>query len=531
MACSSTPPNPDGGPPRVLEIVDPNPPQLGLQFGMRQGLTVRYRLDDANQTPLSGQTIGFAIFGDPGGSTLSTDHATSDSDGNAKVQLTTGTQEATFSVRATADGAMPVEFDVAVSANGFVDIAVKLSWTDAASPVTAFNAALYIDHTCAQLPPSLSPPPPLRQFPATAVNGAGTILFQNLLSRGYALLARATDGAGHLVAQGCLDLGAAQLPPTVSLTVVVPLTAVQPDLTGDYALSTALTTPKALTDARTAAWLPLACSAGLAQELLDGINVRVSGSLSTAIGSHRGAADAMGCRPNTQLDGQLQTALGSQAQNAPTLVANLQALLAAATLTSTLSLQGYPTSDGTTYEASHALVGIALSVGGAPLVFDYVQAGFPDNVADHIPAGWSGGQLTLGEHALGLALGPLWGRGFAALSLQPLSSTDTPSAWVTAAVAAASSGGKTGCDAVEEVVCTTVGSSGCTGVIAPACTATVTALGASLDASFAPTGGDVLFSGHATTIDSDGDLRIDTLKPGLFSTDLLGDAPFSGMRQ
>src|SRR5689334_4352028 len=71
----------DGGPPKVLEILDPPGAQIGLHYGASVDLKVRYRLDDPTMAPVPGATVKLAIFDDPGGSTLASDRAVTDSDG------------------------------------------------------------------------------------------------------------------------------------------------------------------------------------------------------------------------------------------------------------------------------------------------------------------------------------------------------------------------------------------------------------------------------------------------------------------
>lgn len=86
-----------------------------LENGWQQAITVRYH--DGDNNPLAGE-VGFVIGGSAAGSTLSSAHAITDSEGQATVTVNAGaTGEAAFSVEATAEYADPVSWRVAVRAN------------------------------------------------------------------------------------------------------------------------------------------------------------------------------------------------------------------------------------------------------------------------------------------------------------------------------------------------------------------------------------------------------------------------------
>ena len=76
-----------------------------------------------------------------------------------------------------------------------------------------------------------SPNPAFRAFsvepgpggPGGPGGTTGTIAFLSLLSRDYAVMGRAEDASGHLLAFGCADVGAGLLPPGFSATLPLPL--------------------------------------------------------------------------------------------------------------------------------------------------------------------------------------------------------------------------------------------------------------------------------------------------------------------
>src|SRR6185503_10457463 len=168
------------------------------------------------------------------------------------------------------------------------------------------------------LVPKPVPDPAFRAFSVEPGPGGttGTIAFLSLLSRDYAVMGRAEDASGHLLAFGCADVGAGLLPPGASATLPLPLEVVQASPLGSFELASQLPLAPAVVAPSTAPLEALtACPASPGQNLLDRIEPQLSAALVTAIELHRGAVDAMGCRP-TQLAG-----------GAPSLDAQLEALL------------------------------------------------------------------------------------------------------------------------------------------------------------------------------------------------------------
>jgi hypothetical protein len=87
-----------------------------------------------------------------------------------------------------------------------------------------------------------------------------------------------------------------------------------------------------------------------------------------------------------------------------------------------------------------------------------------------------------------------------------------------------------GCAAVEDLICTAIGSpAGCS--LQAACTSAIDTVAADLNAGFAPPKGiDLSWSGKATATDSQGLLIIDTLSAGTWTSPMLDIGTFTGGR-
>jgi hypothetical protein len=547
LAASCGPPQvdpPDGAPPRVLEVFRADEscarPQMGLQYAKTAELCVRYRLDDGPSTPIAGAVIRFSFVrtggGDPGTATLSADRATTHSDGVARVRVTAGMEERSFRVRAQAEDGASAEFGVAVSKLEFVRLDVAL---EGPATVTKRRALLYTDRTCAELPPLPAAPPSL--FELGGAGSIGTLTFEALVSRDYAVVGRGEDAANHLAAYGCVDVASALVPPGSQVTLPVPLPSVRATVTGSYDLSSQLTLKPALAQAATAPFDALdRCPLSPAQELLDALAADLgAGALATAIAAKRGPADGMGCRPvmagaSPSLDAQLHTLLtpaGAPALMTSAITADLSQIVASFRLASRFDI-----SDAGREQliGLHTLGTVTLSKGGAQAVtYDVDAAGRPIVAAPNIALGWDGTSLAIASHDFTLGLPDLWRRAVADLALTPRGiSPATPRGLWGAIAGAAQRNAKAGCAAVEDLICTSTGAGGCTGPVATSCANALDDLALPLDAAFdAPPGVDFTLEGQAIAFDSAGDLLVDQLKPGTWSCALAQAAPWSGVRK
>jgi hypothetical protein len=499
---------------------------LGLGYGQVADLSLRY-LDDRGE-PIASATVSWKIFGDPNGSTLSGDRGITGTDGSAGVSLTAGAAEALFRVVASADNASDLDFDVTVSKFAFVEIDPALSYTGSKmGSVQTLRALLYADLHCDKLPPVPTPVPPLRSASASGSSSA-VLSLPLLLAADYALVGRAEDADGHLIAAGCVDLAGSQLPSGGQVQIPVPLNRVSPSVAGSWLVTAAL--PVMTMPSPVASWDALAdCPRAPAQPILDALAIAVgAGPIVEGIAAHRGPLDPMGCRPamggnGESLDAALQTLLTGN--NAPALalpgvVADLDAVVANAQLDSRLTLTAQPESGQ--YEASHTLAGVTLTgaLGAHPTRYDLDALGFPAITVDPIDAAVDGDGLSLGTHGFTARLPPLWGRAVADVALAPrnlpVGRRMLLAQVVQAATRTVNNQQVTGCAAIEDLVCKTIAAQPC--AISAACETALDALAAGLDACFQPADGiDLsLAGGAATAVDSDGDLVADKIAMGTF---------------
>lgn len=546
----TSPPRPDGGPAHTLEILTPPGAQIGLKYNETIDLRVRYVTDDDARAPVGGEVIRFAIFDDPGGSTLASDRATTDDDGVATVRLTGGAQQTTFRVRATASDAPSVEIGVTVSL-AFVDIDVLLTGDVPAGSVRS-TALLFTNASCAALPVTAPPPVPLRQL-VVASPPPATIAFRFLLSLRYAILGRVEDADGRPLAAGCVDVGAQAIPAGVGVTLTLPVEKTRPSVLGRYGLETTLQLGASEQATRLAGWRAVGpCPLGIASVTLDGIAARVSSTVASAIAAQRAAPDASGCRPATKpgggasLDAQLGALLaGGPADWYDVLYADLLALIANSTLTSTLAIAASGPRAGDPPTARHTLDELRLGPlagGGSKTIALATTARTVLDVEDIAVAVSDGASsatsatVRLGSHGFTLDLGSAWLATFRELALAPrlpMVMPQPPSlrALLDATIAVAQRNGKQGCAAVEDLICAVTGASGCATTVAPACAAALDAEAVVLEGAFAdPPGLDYVIEGGATAVDTDGDLRADALQSGFFGTSLGAVAPFRGTR-
>ncbi len=528
VGCGNPPPGGGDGGAGSYTLASDGAPALGLGYAEVQPIAVRY-LDD-HMRPIPQGTVRFRIFGDPAGSTLSADRATTDEDGRASVNLTAGVAEASFRVVASADAAPDLTFSVAVSKFAFVEIDAQVGYTGAGmGSVATLRALLYDDHACAQLAPSPSPPEPLRSA-AVSGSASATLPFPLLLAVDYAVVGRADDANGHPIAWGCVDVSGAQLAAGARVAVPVALARVSPSVIGAWQVHA--TVPIATQPPADAPWRALAaCPRAPAQPLLDALQVTVgAGPIADGIAARRGVLDGNGCRPEgaptggDSLDASLQALLtgnGAPALALGAVAADVTAIEAQATVDSrlTLRLLGPEAPGPLALDASHAIgkVGFAGAQGAHPASYDLDALGFPVVTADGVPATLDGDQLTVGEHGFTVRLPVLWGRAVADVALAPRNLPTTPRALLAAVVGAATRmvNGQpaTGCAAVEDLVCKAIGAQPC--VVAPACEAALDRMAQDLAAAFAaPAGIDCTLSGGATAKDADGDLVADALAGG-----------------
>jgi hypothetical protein len=531
---------PDGGAPLALDIVAPLPAQIPLHYGMSTALQLRYHTDDTAAQAVRGAPVHFSIFGDPAGSTLSADVATTDVNGLAQVTLTAGQAEAAFRIAATAVNAPEADFDVGVSKLGFVEIDASLAWSNAL-PAGSLRALLYDTLGCASLPPSPTVPAPFVRAQAKSDAQTASFQFLALLSRDYAVVGRAEDANGKLIGYGCVDLPAALAPPGSISMVPVPLAPTLASPLGGYALTTMLQPATALTQPVLTPWQQFGdCAYGAAQMLLDAIDAtekQAAPSIATAIEAHRDAPLATGCRPvsTTSLDEQLQGLLMAPPMaptNAlPYIADDLEQIVANLTVKSQLTIAAASPS---TFSAEHVLQTATIMDGPKAKTYELAPFGLPIIDVKNIPVTYDGATLGIGKHGFTIGFAPLWGQALSDMSITSrLPSLGTPAvhALVAACVAVATRpGNKTGCAAVEDLLCSAIGSPpGCS--LQAACSSGIDTVAAGLNAGFAPLRAiDLAWSGTAMPMDTTGMLLVDTLGSGAWTSTALTAGSFTGLR-
>jgi hypothetical protein len=548
-------PGADGGVGRRLVILDPPGSQIGLRYGKPVDLQVRYLRDDAAATPISGEPVRFAIFDDPVGSTLARDVVTTDDAGLATVTLTAGSQEGSFHVRASASGADDAEFAIAISQLDFVQLDPELTDPLPLPGGRTLVAALYQELPCAQISPTPKVTGADRTLVAPGVSSTH-LSFVNLLSRSYAVVGR-VEAMGGLVAFGCVDVDRALVPPGARLVVPVVMHAVQASVVGGFDLDTEAGSSRASrTDSLFADVDVLdRCVAHLGQLLLDELAARVAPLRASQIAALRGPAtpstvgsSTVACRPGKlgavdSLDaelGALVSATGSPGEARTDLIADLDAILQSAHLRSHLELTGTtpPLTDGPgappRYAASHQARVVTLTLGMSTRTDDLLKLGVPVLGADGIGAHAAADELLIDTHELPIGLPALWGDALSALSIAirlPALPKQTLGGWASAAALAAQRSGKSGCAAIEDLICQRTDPTGCAGTLLTACANAVAAVAARMDAPFSPSLALTL-TGSATIVDTDDDLVADKLDPGRWTAAgaIAGQLSFTGPR-
>lgn len=509
------------GPQATLALVSPMG-ALGLSYGEQATLTLRYRRLGQG---IAGTTLSLHIDTDNTGTTLSADRVITNDRGEASVLLTAGAAEVAFHVLVSAPQATDLVIDVAVSRYRFGILDVSLD-ASAIPGVTRVRAALVpisvttmgtgTDLHCAKLMPTPKlddVPQVLRRDQADAVQK--DLTFANLLLQPYSVLGRAEDSSSHLLGYGCVDLSDDVLRTGLQAKVPVPLSPVYPSPLGSYKLSFTLKSKPAMPGL----WDQLACPAGLGQVLIDWTMQAVPTAdkdVATRLQLLRGALDPSGCRTGSDKpDDKLQALLaGTPAGTVLVPVAQDTASMVDGLQLETL-LQVYA-STSRDILASHTLVSVTLIAGTRSST--YSLATVPVPTAANLLLTQSGYTLKIPEHALTLRLPSQWRKGMSDLVLAPRSLTMTPAQLFQAAVAAAVSGGKTGCDAVESLLCGLIAPP-CSGKLSAACLQASGTIATGLTSSLddAPPDYDLWLSLSATLQDPDGTLKAKSLDAGQVS--------------
>ncbi|PID38422.1 MAG: hypothetical protein CSB49_05700 [Proteobacteria bacterium] len=523
---------------RVLRFLSVGP-DVGLKPGQTRVLTVGF--EGANGGALASEALSFAFYGDPRGSTLSTDLATTDSNGHAQVELRAGARETAFEVRVSADGAEPLAFAVQISKVGFATITLSLRYKGALlndDQLATVNLRLFAGAPCAELSAS-DATTPLRQRSVSGL--APSVSFAALpIDRDHTVHTVAFDSANKLRAWSCLEVPKALLEEAQALHLEQALDDASPLVDGRYALVSVLQLPKANRPlaAALAPWSELSrCPYAPAQQLLDcALDARDGGdpldcvieapSVETqALIAERGLLSG-GCRGplsaggGPSIDARLAEALSTRGKSALDALAALHtdapAALSKIEVKSKLVL-GATDAAGQTV-ASHRLLEVSFATKTKRA--RYKLSAFPlaaPQGASAIKATVSGWQLELAPHDLSLRAGLLLRAALGDLLLVPRQLPASSKELVVhlAKLVEVGSGAtkRQGCEAISAIACDLARlPQGC---LSQACPAGLVAFAARLDAGFTALDdhpfADLELGGKALIDDGDGRLRVDRL--------------------
>lgn len=543
----------------TLELVEPAAP-IGLHYGERALLRVRYRY---RGEPRQGARLSVEPVGPLGGSSLSAAQLLTDARGEAALALQAGAAETAFRVEVGGPDAQALEIDVAVSRRAFGAITLRLDrrGLGRAAEVRALRASLLTGATCAGLAPTPLPPAALRsQRVELKAEDDAPLTFSTLLLRSYTAVGRAEDGAGRLLGWGCLELPEAALAaaPEDMTTPAGPIPEAPLPLSDVYArpAGTYQLTAQLALDPLGALWSPwgsLACGLGAGQALLDAILAALPPRempLGSRLQARRGPAGADRCRPARRgtddsadlLLDNLLAAPGLPGAALRAVAQEVRALQRGLTLRSQLRARGVAArvDDGGqgAVVADHALIAAELDSGAATVRYDLAALGLPVLEARDLLLPRTRDRLDLPTHGFTLGLPALWRRALQEAVLGPrgVASVDK---LLQGSLAAARSGGKAGCAAVDALLCDAAGPP-CAGVLQQACEAGAAALAADLGAALrdGPAGLDLSLAGFLLVADPEGTLIAQALEAGQAQARLqLGVGPasasgaLSGLRQ
>lgn len=537
---------------------------------------VSFVLDDGAGQPVANQVVSFSLSvqngADARGATLASDTSVTDASGRASTLLGAGLP-VELRVTARSTGAAPAITLVWVSTDPMrsVEVAPYLlgSASDRAASMTRIDVLFFDSSSCAIAAPANTT---VMSRPARTV-APGEVTRFDLVSgtQRHAVLARARDDTGRLVASGCLDLQGVVLPADATMRLWLPLADPAIAVAGSFAIESSFRLPDSTTVVRTVAapWTDLSdCPLDPAQRWLDCTIDALGdggdpldcdpgaseGTLAAALTALRGTpAQNTSCRATTTAEGGPSldadaAALFPSGTGRPALLAALPALGSEAAqllddlvLESTLELRA--TLAPGQLALTHSFSSATLTVADRRTTIDLKQLGLPV-LSTFGKASSAAGNLDLEQHGITLRPGTLAHAGFNELTLTsrglPTTTADLVAALLS--IATTTSGAQTlvGCAALDAVLCARVGQPA--GCLAQGCEDGRKALIQRLEGAFREADGDsldLLVAGSVPILDQDGDLLADHLgvsgsasSPGLWSAELrsrAGKTTFSGI--
>ncbi len=520
---------------------------------MKPGATgvIAFRLTTPDGTPAAGERIDFLAVDDPlttgsqlAGATLSASSGLTDGDGIGMVTVTGGLRTVfRLTARHARAGDATVIVMVGEGDEGTIAVvSTPVVASRAASTVSMVDVLLFDNLSCADLS-AVHPPEPLRQR-RTVAPGAPTEFAINSMV-GSAVIGQGRDTAGKLRGVGCVDVPAGTVVAANTARIYLPLVDFDPVLRGTFLLTSHFSLAKRELTRRAAApwqdlgdcpldpgqlWLDCAID-GLgspAGDSLDCVPASAGageGELANLIVARRGnATGGSACRAATLtgggqgLDAKVAALFPSPAQ-APAsgidmLGTSIAAMFDDVAIGSTLSFDA--TATPRLFHATHTLRTASFNVAGTAGTVDIVTEGAPDSQVRFVPVTTTGDLLAIATHGLGLHLGTLAHTAFAKVALVGHGLPGKTSAYLDVLFQLASTGTgaarKTGCDALDGLVCPEVGRAA--GCLRAACVAGQAALAMRLDAGFTLGDGeaaDLQLSGSSDMTDDNEDGFADRL--------------------
>jgi len=519
-------------------------------------VTLRFMLVAKSGGGVPGERVEFAAIRetDVTGATLSGASALTDGQGVATVNLTAG-RPTKFEIAAQNPRAEPSRVLVTVIEAQVATLSVLLALDEGFSPprdIARAEISSYPDQLCTTLS-ALRPPASAGGVISSTLGAATDVRIDRM--RQTALLGRAFDSASGLVAVGCVDVTSSAVLPSVNARVSLPLSAVPLSPAATYDVSAHFSLARRNIAARIAApWQDLTdCPLDPAQLWLDctldalgtspgdadtidcvlptptGQGSSVPASLVDSIGARRGTfpAGSPSCRTavladgGVSLDARLAALFPNPAASPAKDLVSIAALAAQVlddfVVTSTLRLEA--TSSPGLYHGTHGLRGVAFTIGNQSVNTDVLGLGIAASEAHFIDILAAGSTLSVDEHHLALRIGTLAQLAFeraagARLGLEPGTGIILKALFALAATEPGP-GQKTGCDALDALVCADVGAAA--GCVLAACVAGQAALGNLLSSGFRSAdgdGADLDLGGTVTMADTDADGIADALGGG-----------------
>jgi hypothetical protein len=178
---------------RRLELVSAR----GLRLDAGDETRIEVRLVNADDRPVAGEPVAFALVGRARDASLAELAVTTDADGVASNRLMAGQMVATFRVRASAEGADDVYVDVASSDAGFGALVVDATYAGGRAVAQRMLTA-QADAKCGD--------DPIEGDPTLTLTDADEATFQALpADTTYAVTGVATGADGTVLASSCVD--------------------------------------------------------------------------------------------------------------------------------------------------------------------------------------------------------------------------------------------------------------------------------------------------------------------------------------